>query len=160
MTMRRRQERERRRRERRQRLTHESRDFASSLADRFRKQAAEGQRLAEQGARAAGGVSTPERRERGQESATVSLPGPDERVQVASLAIRWFSYDAASETFTVEYKDSGDVYAYHGVPLNVMEDVLTLSQTMPNSSRSVFRFSWGRFVNFDIKPNYTFSKIG
>lgn len=151
MSMRRRREERRKQRQRGRRLTHESRDLASSLADRFRRQAAQAQQPGSRPDRPAQALE--------QETAPVSLPDPGERINVQSLAIRWFSYDAATETLTVEYR-SGDVYAYSGVPLAVMEDVLTLSQSMPTSARSLFRFSWGRFINFDIKPNYSFSKIG
>jgi hypothetical protein len=66
------------------------------------------------------------------------------RSPVESSSIASVGYDRATSTLEVEFI-SGETYAYHDVP----EDIY---------HRLIIAESKGRFVNYEIKPNYAFTK--
>jgi len=68
-----------------------------------------------------------------------------QRHHVESSSINSVGYDPRASSLEIEFT-GGDVYAYHDVPQETYERLITAD-------------SKGRFVNYEIKPNYRFTKI-
>jgi hypothetical protein len=63
-----------------------------------------------------------------------------------SSSIRAAGYDSATRTLRLRYA-GGRTYDYLGVPPDVFDDFLAAS-------------SKGQFVNWNVKPHYSFRQIG
>lgn len=65
---------------------------------------------------------------------------------VSSSNVDAVGYDPDGERLYVRFH-SGDIYEYHGVPKDVYEDLLAAP-------------SVGRFLNYEIKGRYSYSRVG
>jgi hypothetical protein len=65
---------------------------------------------------------------------------------VTSSSINAIGYDLRSGTLRVQFRDSGEVYAYFDVP----PDVFAMLERAESK---------GRFVNYRIKPHYRCEKV-
>ena len=93
------------------------------------------------------------------EDDTAALPSsPRNQIPVDSRCIRWYDYRPNQRRLYLAYT-SGDVYAYSNVPENVMEDAQFGEPFVGSPQGNDYGFSWGRWVNAVIKPNYRHSRI-
>ena len=69
-----------------------------------------------------------------------------QKYSVASSNIASVGYDSATETLEVEFLN-GSVYQYYNVPENVYSDLMRES-------------SKGRFLHYNIKNAYPYSRVG
>ncbi len=69
-----------------------------------------------------------------------------QKYSVASSNLASVGYDPATETLEVEFL-SGSVYQYYNVPENVYDEL------MKESSK-------GRFLHYNIKNEYPYSRVG
>lgn len=72
--------------------------------------------------------------------------GSQDIVQVASTCLSEVTYDLATKTLGVTFKESGASYNYYGVPEKVYEDL-------------VFAGSIGQNYNFEVKGSYFYTKV-